>query len=153
MASKVRYVPRLRFMSVWGALRSSSHLQTRSFSACSRCRTDGVYGELSAMRTRTPFIEAFRKQQNGTGNSKPVSTETVERDLSPKTMSDSYTSVVSHVTLSSRRVGGLMREDIASSTRSMASGLIYQFFWPHTARYGFHGSRCACWCHLLQAHR
>jgi acyl-coenzyme A thioesterase 9 len=46
------------------------------------------------MRTRTPFIEAFKKQQAGE-KSPPVSAEKVERDLSPKTMSESYHSVVS----------------------------------------------------------
>jgi acyl-coenzyme A thioesterase 9 len=49
------------------------------------------------MRTRVPFIEAFRNQQNGTTKAQPTSTEKVERDLTPKTMSDSYTKVVSHV--------------------------------------------------------
>jgi acyl-coenzyme A thioesterase 9 len=58
-----------------------------------------VYRELTAMRTRTPFIEAFRKQKEGKG-SPPISTDKVQRDLSPKTMSDSYTRVVcpSHMT-------------------------------------------------------
>jgi acyl-coenzyme A thioesterase 9 len=50
------------------------------------------------MRTRVPFIEAFKKQQNETNESRPEATAKVERDLSPKTMSDSYTSIVSHVT-------------------------------------------------------
>ena len=45
------------------------------------------------MRTRTPFIEAFKKQQENK-LAKPVSTEKVERDLSPKSMSDSFHKVV-----------------------------------------------------------
>jgi len=51
------------------------------------------------MRTRTPFIEAFRKQQEEKKNSEnvPVSLEQVQRDLTPKTMADSYHRVVSHV--------------------------------------------------------
>jgi acyl-coenzyme A thioesterase 9 len=49
------------------------------------------------MRTRVPFIEAFKKQQDETSKSPPVSTEKVERDLTPKTMSDSYTKIVGHV--------------------------------------------------------
>jgi acyl-coenzyme A thioesterase 9 len=48
------------------------------------------------MRTRTPFIEAFRKQQVNK-LAKPVSTDIVERDLSPKSMSDSYHKVVCHI--------------------------------------------------------
>jgi acyl-coenzyme A thioesterase 9 len=50
------------------------------------------------MRTRVPFIEAFKKQQNETNESRLEATAKVERDLSPKTMSDSYTRIVSHVT-------------------------------------------------------
>lgn len=46
------------------------------------------------MRTRVPFIEAFRNQQNGTTKSQATSTKKVERDLTPKTMSDSYTKVI-----------------------------------------------------------
>lgn len=49
------------------------------------------------MRTSTPFIEAFRKQQSAPEvvplPSVPV--EKIERDLSPKTMSDSYHRTVS----------------------------------------------------------
>jgi acyl-coenzyme A thioesterase 9 len=49
------------------------------------------------MRTRIPFIEAFRKQQENAHTLKPESTEKVERDLSPKSMSHSYHRVVGHV--------------------------------------------------------
>lgn len=64
----------------------------RSFS-CSRTNlTDGVYSELTAMRTRTPFIEAFRKQQESEG--KPVyapAVTSVQHAMKPtKTMSESY---------------------------------------------------------------
>jgi acyl-coenzyme A thioesterase 9 len=87
-----RAVPRITSNIKLG-LRSARQHQTRDFSTCRRCRTDGVYSELTAMRTRTPFIEAFKKQQNGEPASVPR-TEKVERDLRPKTMSDSYHSVV-----------------------------------------------------------
>jgi hypothetical protein len=84
-----RLIPRPRLI-----LRSSPFIRSiRSFSASSRWRTDGVYQELTAMRTRTPFIEAFREQQKGLVKA-PISTENVERDLSPKSMSDSYHRVV-----------------------------------------------------------
>jgi acyl-coenzyme A thioesterase 9 len=49
------------------------------------------------MRTRTPFIEAFRKQQENK-IAPPTSTEDVQRNLSPKSMSDSFTRVVHHMT-------------------------------------------------------
>ena len=97
MASKVRSIPRLILPRIRSALHPQLPGRSRPFSACSRCRTDGVYRELTAMRTRVPFIEAFRNQQNGTTKAQPTSTEKVERDLTPKTMSDSYTKVVSHV--------------------------------------------------------
>jgi len=92
MAATPRYLPRLaRF-----ALRSTQckYKYTRCFSAAARSQTDGVYQELTAMRTRTPFIEAFRKAQENKLE-KPIPTEQVERDLSPKSMSHSYHKVVS----------------------------------------------------------
>lgn len=49
------------------------------------------------MRTSTPFIEAFKKQRDEKTKTQPVSTDKVERDLSPKTMQDSHTKVVSHM--------------------------------------------------------
>ncbi len=71
----------------------------RWFTNSPRRTTDGVYRELTAMRIRTPFIEAFRKQQDqqeqgeasDTG-SKPAA----KPDLAPKSMKDSYHRVVSH---------------------------------------------------------
>ena len=73
--------------------------QYKYFSVHRPCLTDGVFGELTAMRTRMPFIEAFKRQvekDNGaivaqSGHSKPE----VKNELSPKTMSDSYHRVVS----------------------------------------------------------
>ncbi|KAF7883668.1 uncharacterized protein EAF02_005588 [Botrytis sinoallii] len=35
----------------------------RGFSMGKRCETDGVYRELTAMRTRVPFIEAWRREE------------------------------------------------------------------------------------------
>jgi acyl-coenzyme A thioesterase 9 len=49
------------------------------------------------MRTRTPFIEAFKKQQDEKTMTQPVSTEKIERDLNPKTMQDSHTKIVCHM--------------------------------------------------------
>lgn len=85
--------------SVAAAIRPIGQSQARAFSACTRCRTDGVYQELTAMRTRTPFIEAFRKQQEPQGQKDAAlaSSEKVERDLSPKSMSESYHKVVSEM--------------------------------------------------------
>ncbi|KAH7351136.1 acyl-coenzyme A thioesterase 9 [Rhexocercosporidium sp. MPI-PUGE-AT-0058] len=60
------------------------HVQSRLLSSTARRTTDGVYGELTAMRTRTPFIEAFRKQQAGENPSLAVPTAIHERDISPK---------------------------------------------------------------------
>lgn len=99
MTSKLRPLSRLN--NGLKAFFPSTNIQTRAFSACQRCRTDGVYRELTAMRTRVPFIEAFRKEQNEGTKASPIPTEKVERDLSPKSMSDSETRIVSysHVTI------------------------------------------------------
>lgn len=77
------------------ALRARQVLQFRSIASTPRCRTDGVYRELTAMRTRTPFIEALRTQQQGEHGSPTVPTDHSERDVSPKSMSDSLTRIVS----------------------------------------------------------
>jgi hypothetical protein len=59
------------------------------------------------MRTRTPFIEAFKKKQRerdadaGVQPTSDAAAPAIVRDLKPKTMSDSYHQVVSgcHMTL------------------------------------------------------
>ncbi|KAH8811885.1 acyl-coenzyme A thioesterase 9 [Xylogone sp. PMI_703] len=65
----------------------------RVFSSKPAFRTDGVYRELTAMRIQTPYIEALRKRQEGK-DEKPISTESVSRDLTPKSMKDSYHRVI-----------------------------------------------------------
>lgn len=61
--------------------------------------TDGVYGELTAMRTRTPFIDAFRKRQEQEGGQSAAVTAPVGEkapiDTTPKRMSESFHKVVS----------------------------------------------------------
>lgn len=56
-------------------------------------RTDGVFRGLTDDRLPTPWIEAFRMQQEGKGTG-PSSDEPCERDLTPRKMSDSYHRVV-----------------------------------------------------------
>ena len=71
--------------------------QERRLHNSARCFTDGVYQELTAMRVKTPYIEALKKQQeDGADTTKKFaeSTKPSERDLSPKKMSDSYHKVV-----------------------------------------------------------
>lgn len=75
----------------------------RWFSGSISRPTDGVYSELTAMRTRTPFIEALRKEQERQNNADLSSPDHASMpdqapSLSPKSMSDSYHRVVSHVT-------------------------------------------------------
>ncbi|KAL3423114.1 hypothetical protein PVAG01_04861 [Phlyctema vagabunda] len=68
--------------------------QRRLFSNSPTSQIDGVYSELTAMRTQTPFIEAFKKQQDAKNEtSKPVPAQT-KIDNSPKTMSQSYHKVI-----------------------------------------------------------
>lgn len=71
--------------------------KSRSFHSSSAKRTDGVFRELTAMRVRTPWIEALRKQQAEgkdptAASGKPEVPK--DRKLSPKRMDDSYHSVV-----------------------------------------------------------
>lgn len=82
-----------------GAIRQPLTPQNRCFSIRVPCLTDGVYSELTAMRTRTPFIEAFKRQQEQKNSSVAAkvipSKPKVTTDLSPKSMSESYHRVVS----------------------------------------------------------
>lgn len=59
--------------------------------------TDGVFHELTNMRIKTPWIEALRRQREGgidlIGRSS-TSSVLVDRDLTPKKMSDSFHRVV-----------------------------------------------------------
>lgn len=67
--------------------------QTRCLHASPSHRTDGVFRGLTDTRLPMPWIEAFRLQQEGKD---PASSEDTpqERDLTPKTMSDSYHRIV-----------------------------------------------------------
>jgi acyl-coenzyme A thioesterase 9 len=56
-------------------------------------QTDGVFHGLTDNRTRMPWIEAFRQQQEGK-TVVPDEDDPQERDLTPKKMSDSYHRVV-----------------------------------------------------------
>jgi len=72
-------------------------LTRRSFSRSSLRQTDGVFQELTSMRVRTPWVEAFRKQQQdghqpGKISGKPEVPK--NRDLAPKRMTESQHSVV-----------------------------------------------------------
>ncbi|KFY00243.1 hypothetical protein V490_01426 [Pseudogymnoascus sp. VKM F-3557] len=93
MATKLRSLPLQA--AVRTATRSASR-QQRHFASTPKCLTDGVYGELTAMRTRTPFIEAFRKQQEG-DQSKATDAPVGEKariDTTPKRMSESFHKVI-----------------------------------------------------------
>lgn len=66
---------------------------SRSFHCSSNQRTDGVFKELTAMRVKTPWVEALHQQQAGVKEAaKPEIPK--DRDLTPRHMSDSYHSVV-----------------------------------------------------------
>ncbi|KAI0096268.1 Thioesterase/thiol ester dehydrase-isomerase [Nemania sp. FL0031] len=72
---------------------ASSLVTTRHFHGTPARSTDGVFHGLTDSRSRLPWIEAFRRQQEGKnvalGDGMPR-----ERDLTPKKMSDSYHRVV-----------------------------------------------------------
>lgn len=69
----------------------------RTFHSSNPQRTDGVFRELTEQRVRTPWIEAFRKQQQEGKDLTEASQKyqvPKERDLKPKRMQDSYSSVI-----------------------------------------------------------
>ncbi|KAL8808074.1 MAG: hypothetical protein Q9182_000352 [Xanthomendoza sp. 2 TL-2023] len=70
---------------------------TRQLHVSPRCQTDGVFKELTEMRVRTPWIEALRKREkDGIDPTKKSSIPATppDRDLTPRSMSDSYHRVV-----------------------------------------------------------
>ncbi|KAL8681704.1 MAG: hypothetical protein Q9186_002221 [Xanthomendoza sp. 1 TL-2023] len=70
---------------------------TRPLHVSPRWQTDGVFKELTEMRVRTPWIEALRKkEEDGIDPTKKSSIPATpsDRDLTPKSMSDSYHRVV-----------------------------------------------------------
>ncbi|KAF2872538.1 HotDog domain-containing protein [Massariosphaeria phaeospora] len=72
-------------------------VRDRSFHSSSPQRTDGVFRALTEQRVRTPWIEAFRRQQKEQKD--PSAAEEPQevpkdRQLTPKRMNESYSSVV-----------------------------------------------------------
>ncbi|KAI4104086.1 MAG: hypothetical protein LQ339_003939 [Xanthoria mediterranea] len=70
---------------------------TRQLHLSPRWQTDGVFKELTEMRVRTPWIEALRKkEEEGIDPTQRSNTPATppNRDLAPKSMSDSYHRVV-----------------------------------------------------------
>ncbi|KAB8621930.1 hypothetical protein FH972_026039 [Carpinus fangiana] len=79
--------------SILRCLETSTASQTRPFHATRAQATDGVFRDLSDNRLPMPWIEAMKRQQEGTmEEALPKSKK--DRDLTPKKMSDSYHRVV-----------------------------------------------------------
>ena len=101
------------------------------------CHTDGVYQELTAMRVKTPFIEALRKQKEEGIDPRNKSTPArpPNQDLAPKKMSDSHHRVVRSSSASFACLG-LTDLDIgsASCTRSLASRQLSECQRTHQVR-------------------
>jgi hypothetical protein len=75
----------------------SSIESRRVFHSSQAQRTDGVFKELTSMRVRTPWVEAFRQQQAEGSQSTDTSGKSAvptNRGLKAKHMDDSYHSVV-----------------------------------------------------------
>lgn len=69
-----------------------------AFSTKSPYMIDGVYSELTAMRTQIPFIEAFKRKLAQEAGDSVISSEPAvvpQPELRPKTMSESFHRVVS----------------------------------------------------------
>lgn len=73
--------------------RNATKMTTRCFRVTTFNSTDGVFRGLTDERLPMPWIEAWRKQQEGKGTI-ASETEPQERDMSPRKMSDSYHRVV-----------------------------------------------------------
>lgn len=151
MGRTLAYIPRLK-LSIRNSTRPAQCCRIRCFSASTACRTDGVYRELTAMRTRTPFIDAFRKQQEAGSTAKHEPTERVERDLSPKSMSDSFTRVVNHMIRLFGHPSLTPFLDITSSKRSMAVRQLYQFLGKSQAGNNLYGFGRPCWGCCVQTY-
>jgi acyl-coenzyme A thioesterase 9 len=96
--------PRLRFFARAKPSQSISGCAPtrRQFAASATRSTDGVFRALTENRVRTPWVEALKqKQQEGKDPTKAsgVPETPSNRDLSPRSMSDSYHSVVCSVSL------------------------------------------------------
>ncbi|PNS14037.1 hypothetical protein CAC42_6550 [Sphaceloma murrayae] len=103
MSLQNRMLPAVRSFSA----RRTQDIIPRSASRCSRQvrllsssatrQTDGVFTALTESRIKTPWIDAFRAQQEAEAKGKTGSDEPatpIERDLTARKMSDSYYSVV-----------------------------------------------------------
>lgn len=77
-----------------GFVRDTSRVTARWFWGTSSNGTDGVFTGLTDGRLPTPWIDAWRLQNQGHGSTDEEA-QPDERDLSPKKMSDSYHRVVS----------------------------------------------------------
>lgn len=91
--------PRLRFFARAKPSQSISGCAParRQFATSATRSTDGVFRALTENRVRTPWIEALtKKQQEGKDPSRAsgIPETPSDRDLSPRSMSDSYHSVV-----------------------------------------------------------
>jgi hypothetical protein len=90
-------IPKLRYFARATSERLVTGLSRRQFTACATRSTDGVFRALTENRVRTPWVEALRKQrEDGTDPTKASGKPETppDRDLSPRSMSDSYHSVV-----------------------------------------------------------
>lgn len=97
MASRISVLAKrfkdLAVFNVWPAAR----VQHRCLSVTAYRQTDGVFRELTDQRVQIPWIEALRKRQKEIEDVKKGVHEgktDVERDLTPRSMSASYHSVV-----------------------------------------------------------
>lgn len=73
--------------------RGPAPLCVRTLSSSSHLRTDGVYKALTEMRVRKPWIEAYRESQQKENGPK-AQKQYPKPDTTPKTMADSYVSLV-----------------------------------------------------------
>lgn len=76
------------------SLANARRLPIRPFHSTQTHFTDGVFKALTEMRVRKPWIEALRDRKKEENNPGSAIVETVEPDVTPKKMADSYVSLV-----------------------------------------------------------
>ncbi|KAK7894403.1 hypothetical protein LTR67_006164 [Exophiala xenobiotica] len=76
------------------ALGLAKRVLSHPFHSTPRRPTDGVFKALASMRVRKPWIEALREKKELDKHPVSAPEQSMKADLTPKKMSDSYTSVV-----------------------------------------------------------
>lgn len=94
-SNSLLHLPRTQVLRrAYPALGLTRRLPPRPFHSTPGRSTDGVFKALTSMRVRKPWIEALREKKEADKHPVAEPAQCMKADLTPKKMSDSYTSVV-----------------------------------------------------------